>query len=152
MGMDATHFAQLEKELRRDEGVRYEVYLDSVGLKTVGVGHNIDAKPLPSYCSLPLTDLMVDRLLSDDLCNVFADLDRALSWWRTLDGVRQRVIANMDFNLGISGLLEFKLTLAAIKAGQYDTASREMLDSAWAKQVGDRADRLASMMKTGVTA
>lgn len=152
MGMDATNYAQLNKELRVDEGVRYALYKDTKGNTTVGVGHNVDAKPLPGYCSLPLTDLMVDRLLSDDLCDVFADLDRALSWWRALDPVRQRVMANMCFNLGITKLLGFVITLAAIQAAQYETAAREMLESDWAKQVGKRANRLSIMMKTGVTA
>jgi lysozyme len=94
----------------------------------------------------------MDRLLCDDLCDTFADLDRALPWWRGLDPVRQRVLVNMCFNLGITKLLEFVLTLAAIKAAQYETAAREMLASDWAKEVGKRANRLSIMMKTGVIA
>jgi lysozyme len=32
--------ALLEAELRRDEGVRYTIYADTMGIPTVGVGHN----------------------------------------------------------------------------------------------------------------
>jgi lysozyme len=39
--------------------------------------------------------------------------------------------------------------LAALEQGDYETAAKEMLDSKWARQVGDRANRLAKMMEDG---
>jgi len=63
--------------------------------------------------------------------------------------VRQRVLLDMAFNLGISGLLKFKRTLKAIRAKQYEKAAEMMLDSRWATQVGQRAKRLSKMMATG---
>lgn len=138
---------QLIKELRRDEGVRYVPYFDTKGIHTVGVGHNLKAKPLP--VRYPLTEEQVDEILYDDLVGVFSDLDRKLGWWRTLSCARQRVMANMCFNLGIGGLLGFVHTLTSIKTGNYDDASEKMLQSAWARQVGERAKRLSLMMKEG---
>lgn len=138
----------LIKELRRDEGVRYSPYLDTVGISTVGVGHNLVAKPLDDV-EYPLTDDQVDAILADDLQEVFDDLDAHLPWWRNQRYVRQRVLANMAFNLGINGLLGFKNTLAAVEAGRYQDASNGMLASKWAKQVGERSSRLALMMVQG---
>lgn len=136
----------LIKELRRDEGVEYSPYLDIVGIETVGVGHNLKAKPLPDGWTYPLSDDQVDQLLAEDLQAVFDDLDRTLPWWRNLNYPRQRVLANMTFNLGLAGMLGFKNTLAAIQQGRYSAAGAGMMASKWAKQVGQRADRLADMM------
>ena len=137
----------LLQELRRDEGVRYVPYLDSVGIKTVGVGHNLEAHPLE--LTYPLTDEQVNQILADDLVRVFSGLDRKIGWWRNLSCARQRVLANMAFNLGVDGLLEFKRMILAVDRGHYDQAAREMLNSKWAKQVFNRAIRLAEMMAKG---
>lgn len=137
----------LNEELRRDEGVEYEPYKDSVGIWTVGVGHNLKAKPL-DY-EYPLTDKQVDLILADDLIEVFDGLDRRMPWWRGLSYQRQRVLANMAFNLGIDGLMGFKNTLAHVQNERYQSAAEGMLASKWAKQVGARANRLAAMMVMG---
>lgn len=147
--MNPDNEAQLIVELRRDEGVRYVPYRDTKGIPTVGVGHNLQASPLPAGWTYPLTDDQVNQLLMSDLANVFSDLNRDLPWWTDLNDVRQRVIANMMFNLGSNRLLGFKNTLAAMRQGRYDDAAAGMLNSAWASQVGARAQRLAQMMRTG---
>jgi lysozyme len=141
--------AQLVVELRRDEGVRYVPYADTKDIPTTGVGHNLQASPLPAGWTYPLTDDQVNQLLMSDLANVFSDLNRDLPWWTDLNDVRQRVIANMMFNLGSNKLLGFKNTLAAMRQGRYDDAAAGMLNSAWASQVGARAQRLAQMMRSG---
>lgn len=136
----------LIQELRRDEGVRYTPYKDTVGIWTVGVGHNMEAKPLPAGWTFPLTDAQVDQLLAEDLEEVFTGLDKNIPWWRDLSYGRQRVLANMAFNLGIKGLMGFKNTLAHIKAANYQSAADNMLLSKWASQVGARAKRLYALM------
>lgn len=144
-------------ELRRDEGERLKSYRDSVGLWTVGTGHLIDpthgADPAPFGRDLRngamITTEESAELLSRDIASKMAELDRKLSWWRELDEVRQRVILNMAFNLGVAGLLTFKNTLAFIRQGDYAGAARNMLASKWATQVHDRANRLAQMMEHG---
>jgi len=147
--MNPENEAQLVVELRRDEGVRYTPYADTKGIPTVGVGHNLRAAPLPVGWSYPLTDEQVNTLLDQDLLNVYHDLDRNLPWWADMNDVRQRVICNMCFNLGMSKLAGFKNSLAAMRQGRYGDAAEGMLNSAWASQVGERAQRLAQMMRTG---
>ena len=139
----------LNQELRRDEGVRYSPYKCSAGKDTVGVGHNLEANPLPEGTTYPLNDSQVDAILTSDIEDVFRSLDRRLPWWATLTPARQRVLVNMCFNLGINGLLTFKNTLKAIQEGKYELAAANMRASKWATQVGARAKRLADMMVAG---
>lgn len=131
----------LKSELVRDEGLRLKPYRDTVGKLTIGVGRNLD--------DVGITKDEAMHLLECDIKRVKTDLDRALLWWRGMDEVRQRVLVNMAFNLGITRLMGFKNTLAAMQAGNYADAAKGMLASKWATQVGARATRLAAMMVEG---
>lgn len=134
--------AALVRMLHEHEGLRLKPYRCTAGKLTIGVGHNLDDKGLPR--------VVVDLLLDIDIADTMEDLDNAIPWWRELDNVRQLVIADMAFNLGITGLLKFRKALQAMQHGIYDMAANEMRKSVWAKQVGRRADRLIEMMRTGV--
>jgi lysozyme len=140
----------MDAELRRDEGVRYWPYTDTRGISSTGVGHNLRAIPLPSSWAYPLTDAQVTQLLNQDLQNTFAALDQNLPWWRALDDVRQRVVANLAFNLGVARLLTFHNALGAMQRGAYAIAAAAMQNSSWYSQVGARAVRLCHAMETGV--
>jgi lysozyme len=131
----------LAQELTRDEGSRSKVYVDTVGKNTVGVGRNLD--------DVGLSDDEILMLLKNDIDRVLAELDRVLPWFRSMTDNRQRCLANMSFNLGLPTLLQFKATLGAMQAGRYDEASAGMMDSKWARQVGQRAVRLAQIMREG---
>jgi len=149
--------AKLIGELRRDEGEVLRVYADHLGWLTVGVGHLVDARkganPAPFGVPLklgdPITQAQSEILLQQDIASKEAELDKALPWWRKLTDARQRVLLNMAFNLGTEGLLGFTNTLRMVQAGSYLPASRAMLVSKWAGQVGDRAKRLSAMMAAG---
>lgn len=131
-------------ELSRDEGREYRIYKDTVGKITGGVGRNLS--------DVPFSDDEIDLMLGNDIDRACAGLDKSLPWWRSLDPVRQRVMINMAFNLGVAGLMTFVNTLNFIKSGAWDSAANGMLNSKWAMQVGARAQRLAQMMRTGETA
>ena len=149
----------LKSELIRDEGFRSKPYHCTSGKLTTGVRRNLDDCPLtPDEIAVVGHDGRTERitleaasyLLGNDIKRTCEALNRALPWWRELDEVRRRVLVNMAFNLGISGLLGHHTTLGWIKQGHYASAAGEMLLSVWAEQVGDRASRLARMMRTGV--
>ena len=70
-----------------------------------------------------------------------------MPWWKELGDEKMRVLANMCFNLGITRLLKFRKFLAALEAGDFETAGEEMIDSKWATQVGARATRLQRRIK-----
>jgi lysozyme len=129
-------------ELIRDEGVRLKPYVDTVGKTTIGVGRNLT--------DVGITRDEAEALLEHDIIRTVAGLNGALPWWTDLDPVRQRVLINMGFNLGIRGLLTFQNTLRAVREGRWQDAHDGMLASKWARQVGARAQRLAEMMLTGL--
>lgn len=131
----------LKVSLEKHEARRLKPYKDSVDKLTIGVGRNLTDNGL--------REREVDYLLQNDIDDVERCLDAQLSWWRSLDDVRMRVLAEMCFNLGIYGLLCFKTTLYYILHEEWPLAARQMLRSKWAKQVGKRATTLAKMMETG---
>lgn len=134
-------YEQLTRQLKLHEGVVLKAYECSAGRTTIGVGRNLD--------DVGITDDEAEYLLQNDIDRVVVALRRELPWIDELDEVRQRVLFDMGFNLGISGLLQFKKTLKAVKDGDFERAGRMMLDSKWATQVGKRADRLSVMMAMG---
>jgi lysozyme len=147
----------IKDQLIRDEGVRLQKYPDSRGFWTIGVGHNLDAKPLPFDISNGITFAQAAQILGDadrdrgdDLGDVSFQLFADLPWLKDLDQVRQGVFLNMGFNMGVGGILEFHHDLADTQAGDYAKAAADMKASAWYPQVGDRARRLCLQMITGV--
>lgn len=133
-------YKKLEDELIHDEGIRYKPYRDSVGILTIGVGRNLEDVGLRS------SEIM--QMLTNDIHQAEADLIRLFPWFIYLNDVRQRVLVNMAF-MGVGRLIGFRKMLAAIANEQWTVAAAEMLDSKWARQVGNRAIRLAKKMETG---
>lgn len=139
--------AAMESELIRDEGIVPYAYQDSLGFWTIGVGHCIDSR---KGCKLP--EEFIYSMLDSDINAVIADLNQNLPWWTQLDDVRQRVLVNMCFNLGITKLLVFQKFLSAMRASNWPSAAAQMQNSVWWGQVGARAARLQQMVLTGEAA
>ena len=142
---------KLIKELMLDEGVIYEIYIDHLGYPTFVVGHLITEKDkewgLPM--GTPISKKRVSECLDKDIEIVCTELDKNMKWWKELDDVRQRVLANMAFNLGLPRLSKFVNFLTAVQDSNWEKAADEMMDSKWANQVGDRAVRLSKKMLEG---
>ena len=132
--------AALRQQLRRHEGVRLRPYTDTVGKLTIGVGRNLADRGI--------SEDEADYLLDNDIWLVEEAL-RRYDWFLALSDVRQNVLLNMGFNMGVPRLLVFMRLISALRAGDYWRAAVEMLDSQWAKQVGSRAVELANQMRTG---
>ena len=131
----------LKQQLVRHEGLRLKLYKDTVGKLTIGVGRNLD--------DVGISEAEAMILLDSDIATVVADLDNRFPWWRSMSEARQRTLADMCFNLGITRLSRFEGALKAMEFGDYETAAQEMLNSRWSVQVGKRAQTLAEMMKVG---
>ena len=142
---------KLIEELIKDEGYKYEIYLDHLGYPTFGVGHLVlekdeeHGKPVGT----PVSEERILECLSKDIDIVCDELDMKDPWWRNLDDNRQRVMANMCFNLGHPRLSNFKKFIGAMQISDWETAAIEMMDSKWAGQVGDRAVRLRDRVLQG---
>ena len=130
---------KLIEELKRDEGVELRPYKCSAGFLTLG--RNIQERGITMDES--------DYLLANDIKICEEEASKVFKWFPSLTDDRQRAIINMVFNLGLTKLLHFKKFLAAMEAGDYETAGKEMLDSKWARQVGNRSDRLEQMIVNG---
>jgi lysozyme len=135
-------FQKLKGRLKEEEGYRQFPYLDGLGFQTIGYGRNLSTRGIDKA--------EADSLLSRDITSAAMCIDSALSWTRSMDEVRKAVLVDMCFNLGLKSLLGFKKALLAMSMLDWDEASRQMLDSRWATQVGKRARVLAEIMRTGV--
>jgi lysozyme len=131
----------LREQLIRDEGYRPTPYQDSQGLWTVGIGFCLERRKL----SLRAAEFILDEVLSETTAEVLG----RWPWMRILDEPRRGAFVNMGYNLGVAGLAKFEKMLKAAEAGDWETAAREGLASKWARQVGIRAERLMTQLRTG---
>ena len=134
-------YKKLTEQLIRHEGLKLKPYKCTAGKLTIGVGRNLDDVGISKGEAL--------HLLSQDIITAKDELVRVFPWTHELDEVRFQTLVNMVFNLGISRLAQFTKTMSLIHDGEYDAAATEMLDSRWAKQVGNRAIELSEQMRTG---
>ncbi len=135
---------ELIDQIKQEEDLRLEAYQDTLGNWTIGYGHT------PAHEGEVWTEGQAETQLFLDLGEAADQLGKALPWVENLGTVRWSVFVNMTFNMGIEHLLGFHETLAAAQAGDYEKTAAGMLDSLWAKQVGERAVQLAQQMRTGV--
>jgi lysozyme len=130
------------EQLHRDEALRLHPYLDTVGKTTIGYGRNLTDNGISPE--------EAEALLQNDVGRAVETLTARLPWFVAIDPVRQGVLVNMCFNMGFTRLEEFAKMLLAIAQGNWAEAAAEMLNSAWAREVGERADRLSAQMASGV--
>ena len=138
--------SNIVRQLNGDEGRKACVYQDHLGYWTIGVGRLVDdRKP-----GAGLRPKEMDYLLTNDVEDRVQALTTRLPWFIQLDEARQGVLLNMSFQLGVDGLLGFKNTLELVRTGKYIEAANAMLQSKWAGQTPERAERLSKQMASGV--
>lgn len=130
----------LEEQLIMHEGLRLKPYRDTMGKLTIGVGRNL--------IDVGISHDEAMMLLHHDVQRLRAALPRRIAVWEQLSPLRQRVLLDMAFNLGLRALMQFTQMLAALQRQDFERAAQEMLCSQWAHQVGERARRLARWMRT----
>lgn len=132
----------LVERLLKHEGLRLKPYKCSAGKLTIGVGRNLDDRGISEEEAF--------MMLQNDILACRKECYANFNWFGEMDEARQSVILEMCFNLGISRLKGFKKMLTACEIKNYALASREMMSSLWARQVGNRAKNLAKIMEKGV--
>lgn len=135
------------------KGGSHVVYDDATG-EVLDTGDTIEGKPTVgsgrNLVDRGLDDEEVEYLLKNDLESFEKRCESHLNdLWGDLNGPRKNVLVEMAFNMGVSGLLSFKNMLNSLREGNYSEASKEMLDSKWADQVGYRANTLSTQMEIG---
>ena len=141
---------QCKAEIKRHEGEVLEIYMDSLGYKTLGVGHLCQPED-PEYSwevgtavSQEIVDMYYDSDFNKHLkeaIHVVGEKD-----FENLPEAIQRVIVNMCFNLGGTRLSKFKNMLKACKEHNWSEMARQMEDSRWFGQVGRRSIELQKMV------
>jgi len=131
----------MRKILARHEGFRSKVYKDTEDKLTIGFGRNLD--------SLGISKKEALHLLDNDMFWVETEINNRFPWYFELNDARKAVVLSMVYNLGIRRFQDFIFTIRALEQKDFQAAAREMLDSEWADQVGQRAKDLSFMMRTG---
>ena len=144
------------------EGLRLQVYQDTLGIDTIGIGRNLEDRGITKeeldWMDIPNMDAVYEYgiteadamyLAKNDVQIVEKELVRSHPCVEELDAVRQLVLVDMAFNMGVPRLSKFKKMWAAIHENKFDIAAKEMLDSRWAIQVKSRSTKLAHAMHHG---
>ena len=131
-------------------------------MNTIGIGRNLEDRGITKeeldWMDIPSMDAVYEygiteadamHLAKNDVQIVEEELVRAHPCVEELDAVRQLVLMDMAFNMGVPRLCKFKKMWNAIHEKKFDVASKEMLDSRWANQVKSRAVKLANAMHNG---
>lgn len=137
-----TSIASVAALIEFHEGRKPLAYQDTRGNWTVGVGHDLEAKPL--------SDAAVDQIFKDDLADALAECWAIFgSAWASINAPRQAALQDMAYELGEGGLAKFVEMIAAVRVGDWPTAAAQALSSAWAAEVPERAKMDAEMLLTG---
>ncbi len=131
----------LVEDIKKEEGYRSSVYLDTLQKPTIGYGFLID--------TLELQEDICQLILMRKLEKLIKSIKFNFKWFDDMPDKVQDVIINMCYQLGVSGVSKFKKTIQFMKNKQWDRASVEMLDSKWAReQTPQRAKRLSEIVKS----
>ena len=139
----------LREQLEIDEGRVDALYNDHLGYATFGVGHLV-LESDPEYGSeigTPVSESRVIEAFEQDCENVLRDCNILYEDFGDLPEEAQQVIANMMFNMGRPRLSKFKGMKRGVDARDWNAAADEMVDSAWYRQVTNRADRLVERIR-----
>jgi len=142
--MEKNKMDKLIAMLKRHEGAETHVYMCSEDRYTIGVGRNVDPRG-----GLGLSEDEIDYLLSNDVLRCIKELSKEYRWFGDLDEVRQEAVIDAFFCLGATRFRTFKKMIEALEKADYKEAAIQLLDSRFAKQTGNRAKELASMIESG---
>lgn len=140
---------QLRMELEYDEGCKYEIYLDHLGLPTFGIGHLVteDDPEHGQEVGTAVSEERVIEVFEKDVQVTIDECKKLYEDWFDLPEEAQLIIANMMFNMGRPRLSQFKGMKRGVDARDWNAAADEMVDSKWYRQVTNRADRLVTRMR-----
>ena len=140
---------RLREEIAADEGCKMEIYLDHLGLPTMGIGHLLTQDD-PEYnqpVGTVITEERVRQLFALDIMVTIEDCRMIYPDFEKLPEEAQLVIANMCFQLGRPRFSKFRKMKAAIDERRWNDAADEMVDSRWHDQTPNRAKRLVKRIR-----
>ncbi len=128
----------LTSTLKGEEGFSANVYKDHLGYDTIGYGHRCSA----NHSAVTVAE--AEKILASDIVEAIKNVEKLIG--KNQPKEVKEIVTAMAFQIGFSGVSKFKGMLAKIQSGDYKGASKEMLDSKWAKQTPKRAQRMSDLM------
>ena len=128
------------EQLKIHEGYKSKVYKCTAGVDTIGVGFAIK--------DLELSEEVCDLILQEKLEALEERFEDKFDWFKDSLVEVRNVMLNMAYQLGFRGFCKFKKTIAYLEEAEWELASKEMLDSKWAKQTPNRARELSEIIKS----
>lgn len=151
---DSLDLAKLREDLIRDEGKRANLYFDSEGFATFGVGRNVVTNPLTSnerefgkHHGFD-SGSFIELLLNNDISAVVLDLDGSFPWWRAESANCQRGLANFRFQLGPKGFRAFSPTFEILRSGDRKRVAARLRSALWYQQTPLRAERVIRLIES----
>jgi len=137
--------------VKEAEGFMEFPYLCPAQKLTHGYGRNLEAHPLNE---LEKKSLNADGTVSEEIASLWAMKELIECEFKLKDNIiyknqtpiRKAVLLDMCFNLGYAGLMKFKKMWFHLGNKDYLNAVRELKDSAYYTQVGNRGRRNAKIM------
>ena len=139
--------SKLLESVKKHEGYRNKVYLDTLGKRTVGVGHLCVEDFWEDDKEYEESFLM--EILEKDLQSAIDQADDMCKGLELHEDAKH-IIIEMIFQLGGHGVSKFRNMWKALKETppNYFEAHVQMLDSRWAKQTPNRAADMAEKMQS----
>ena len=130
----------LIENIKESEGFVKHVYDDSLGIPTIGYGFAIK--------DLDLDEDIASEILSRKVSRLINKVDGKFDWFNEANDKIKEVVVEMCYQLGLGGFSKFKRTISYFANKDYIKASVEMLDSKWATQTPNRANKLSKIVES----
>ena len=140
------------KILEIEEGFSPGPYVDTEGYITIGIGKKISPKnqSIDPFLAFPrMPESVAQAWMREDLKDIVVQVSQ-MAFADQLNSVRAATIYSMVYQLGYSGFQGFVNTRYLLEDGNFEGAAMEMMDSLWARQTTNRAERHAHNIRTGV--
>ena len=138
--MDKFRMKNLIENIKESEGFVEHVYNDSLGIPTIGYGFAIK--------DLILDEDIAEEILLRKVKALALRVQNKFDWFNTAPDIIKEVVIEMCYQLGLGGFSKFKKTISYLEKENYLEASKEMLDSKWAKQTPNRAKKLSKIVES----
>ena len=142
-------YEELKEQIKEHEGFVPRTYKDSLGKRTIGFGH-LCVEPEQWDDDKEYTREELERVFDNDFEEALKNAE-SLIGERSINFIAKQVIIEMVFQLGIGGVGKFKKMWSALDNEDYGEASFQMMDSLWAKQTPNRAEKLSQKMRSART-
>jgi lysozyme len=142
-------YEELKEQIKEHEGFVPRTYKDSLGKRTIGFGH-LCVEPEQWDDDKEYTREELERVFDNDFQEALKNAE-SLIGERSINFIAKQVIIEMVFQLGIGGVGKFKKMWLALDKEDYGEASFQMMDSLWAKQTPNRAEKLSQKMRSAKT-